>query len=362
MANKRAAELSRNQPGGGSRAVSPATSRSEPSSSGKASSPQEAPRSQIDFQFLNFSHPSDAKASNARKAVRSHVTKQQHQKEQKLQQERRAKSFQGVSSDPEQRPPPRRQHAGTFPPERPTTIDLPILPIQRNAGGSLASSPEALSASSSGSPAASPIHPPERRIDPSELYPEAWHLSIPRIMDAYLSNMAVEVPDLDAAEVQDLLRARFFPFVITDAAPFHAVLLVATTHYRRSRGAPAHAIDPLQLRGMAIREINRALEDPVRATSDQLIAAVAHMACYEALCGDRDIFNTHMTGLLRLVSMRGGLPTLGLEGLLERILLWIDANATHIVGTHLYFDRVAFPTLSAVHPRPDPRRFAGGAT
>ncbi|KAK0900558.1 hypothetical protein LTR02_009102 [Friedmanniomyces endolithicus] len=172
--------------------------------------------------------------------------------------------------------------------------------------------------------------------------------------------MAVEVPDLDAVEVRDLLQTRFFPFAVTDAAPFHAVMLVAT-HYRRSRGTHAHAIDPLQLRGMAIREINQALEDPVRATSDQLIAGVAHMACYEALCGDPDGFNTHMTGLLRLVSMRGGLPALGLDGLLERILLWIDANATHIVGTHLYFNRVAFPTLSAVHPRPDPRRFAGGS-
>lgn len=110
---------------------------------------------------------------------------------------------------------------------------------------------------------------------------------------------------------------------------------------------------------MAIREINGALEDPQRATSDQLIAAVAKMASYEALFGDRQIFNTHMTGLLRMVSLRGGLPALGLGGLLERILLWIDSNAAHITGSHIYFDRAAFPS-SAVHPRPDPHRFTGG--
>lgn len=170
--------------------------------------------------------------------------------------------------------------------------------------------------------------------------------------------MAVDLPDYNAVEVREMLRTRFFPFIMTDAAPYHAVMLVATSHYSRSRGANAHAIDPLQLRGMAIREINRALEDPIRATSDHLIAAVAHMACYESLCGNRDVFNTHMTGLLRIVSMRGGLPTLGLYGLLERILLWIDANATHMVGTHLYFDKAAFPT-AAVHPQPNPRLFAG---
>lgn len=155
-----------------------------------------------------------------------------------------------------------------------------------------------------------------------------------------------------------LLRSRFFPFIMTDPAPMHAVMLVAASHYSRVRGSRTHAIDLLQLRGMAIREINRALEDPRRVTSDQLVAAVAKMASYEALFGDRDIFNTHMTGLMRLVTLRGGLPVLGLDGLLERILLWIDANATYITRRPLYFDKAAFPT-SAVHPRPDPRRFAG---
>ncbi|KAK3614255.1 hypothetical protein LTR56_027373 [Elasticomyces elasticus] len=93
MANKRAGELSKNQPGG-SRAVSPATGSDtsitlsqlttrwtmfEPPSSkpnSKASSPQDTPRAQIDFPTLNFSHSSDAKTFNARKAVQSHVTKQ----------------------------------------------------------------------------------------------------------------------------------------------------------------------------------------------------------------------------------------------------------------------------------------------
>lgn len=170
--------------------------------------------------------------------------------------------------------------------------------------------------------------------------------------------MAVDIPDLDAQEANGLLRARYFPFLFTDPAPLNAVMLVAASHYTDTRGPRSHTIDLLQLRGMAIREINGALEDHVRATSDQLIAAVAKMAMYEALFGDRSIFNTHMTGLLRMVSLRGGLPALGLEGLLERVLLWVDSNSAHITGSHIYFDKAAFPT-AAVHPRPDPARFSG---
>ena len=171
--------------------------------------------------------------------------------------------------------------------------------------------------------------------------------------------MALDIPDLDGPDAKGLLRTRFFPFCLTDPAPLHAVMLMAASHYGNVRGSRSHTIDILQLRGMAIREINGALEDPQRATSDQLIAAVAKMASYEALFGDRKIFNTHMTGLLRMVSLRGGLPALGLDGLLERILLWIDSNAAHITGSHIYFDKAAFPS-TANHPRPDPHRFAGG--
>jgi hypothetical protein len=129
----------------------------------KASSPTDPPKSQIDFHFLNFSHPQDAKASNARKAVRSHVTKQQHQREQKLQQERRAKSFQGTASESsELSAAPRRAHAETFPMERPTTLELPT---SVSAGPS---SPEVSSAASS------PTQAPETQVDLSSLYPEQW--------------------------------------------------------------------------------------------------------------------------------------------------------------------------------------------
>ncbi|KAK5122445.1 hypothetical protein LTR85_004029 [Meristemomyces frigidus] len=353
MANKPTADQSTTQ-SGRSRAASPVTTRSDTSSNSKASSPSEAPKNQIDFQFLNFSHPSDAKASRARRTVRSHVTRRQHAQETALQATRKAQSFHDTSAEPEQPPATLRKHAVTLPSHRPTTLELAS---SSSTSAPITSSPETSSASPS--PTTSPDQPSICRIDPSEVYPEEWHPYIPRVMEHYLSNLAVDIPDLDGPVTKGLLRTRFFPLIMTDAAPLHAVMLVAASHYSKVRGSRLHAIDLLQLRGMAIREINAALEDGRRATSDQLIAAVAKMASYEALFGDRDIFNTHMTGLTRMVTLRGGLPNLGLDGLLERILLWIDANATLIVGRHLYFDKNAFPT-TAVHPRPDPQRFAGG--
>nr|POE63191.1 hypothetical protein CFP56_04094 [Quercus suber] len=139
--------------------------------SSKASSPAETPpaRSQIDFQFLNFSHPSDAKASRARRTVRSHVTKQQHQREHAAQAARRI-GVSGTSSD-HLAAPPGILHARTFPPDPARALPVPQPLVLPSRG-----SPE----SSSGSPTPSPTYAPTRRIDPADVYPESWHPYIPR--------------------------------------------------------------------------------------------------------------------------------------------------------------------------------------
>ena len=193
MANKRTAELSRTRSG-----ASSATTRSEASnnsiftrhpsyttdmsdlassaSGSKASSP-DTTKSQIDFQFLNFSHPSDAKASRARRTVRSHVTRQQHAREQQS----RAQSYHGRASEPAGLTPPFRRHAETIPSEQPTSTEHPG---SSNATLSLVSSPE--DSSPSPSPTVSPTYPPESRVDPADVYPDAWLPHIPRVMVCYV--------------------------------------------------------------------------------------------------------------------------------------------------------------------------------
>lgn len=195
MANlKRAAELSRSE-SEGNRSASPANSRSEtgifsvaallPTSTmsqssdfragSKASSPTEQSKSQIDFQFLNFSHPSDAKGSRARRTVRSHVTKQQHQKEHAAAAARRAKSYPQPESppDPDEDVPAPRRHAATFPIARPT-LELPERPAGSFSAGE--------TSSPSPSPTGSSPRTTDQQIDPRKVYPADWHPYLPKIM------------------------------------------------------------------------------------------------------------------------------------------------------------------------------------
>lgn len=149
----------------------------EPSDSlpgSKASSPTDQTKSQIDFQFLNFSHPSDAKGSRARRTVRSHVTKQQHQKEHAAAAARRAKSYPQPDGPPEADDlPTSRPHAATFPPERPA-LTLPEGPT------SIISQEDIVSPSPS--PTGSSPMATDQQIDPREVYPADWHPYLPKIL------------------------------------------------------------------------------------------------------------------------------------------------------------------------------------
>lgn len=135
---------------------------------------------------------------------------------------------------------------------------------------------------------------------------------------------------------------------------------MATLQYTRSHKSGWPIIDNFQLREMALGEVHNALHDHVSGTSDQIIAAVAYLAAYEAICGDRALCDTHMQGVTRMVSLRGGLPALGLDGLLEKMLLWIDSNVAYVTKTRVYFDNSAFPPSrpNFTHPRPNFVRFA----
>lgn len=137
----------------------------------KASSPVETPK--VDWQFLNFTHPSEAKTSQHRKKVRSHVTKQQHQREQALTAARRTNSYHPDTEMED--PPPQRAHAATTPSNRPQLSEL-----QGDRPQQLSlESPEV---SKSPSPSPSPTGYSPHAVDLNDLYPEAWHPYVPRIL------------------------------------------------------------------------------------------------------------------------------------------------------------------------------------
>lgn len=156
--------------------------------SGKRRASDERQASQVEYQFLNFSHPSEAKASRARKTVRSHVTKQQHQKEQFAAQkaaERRTKSLpQNPQGQSELSLNQQRQHASSFPLSLPIKTEFPPIQTLQTSGLQTSGSETSSVRSTPISPSPwSPLPSPSARLDPLELYPQEWHSSVPRMID-----------------------------------------------------------------------------------------------------------------------------------------------------------------------------------
>jgi hypothetical protein len=169
-------------------------------------------------------------------------------------------------------------------------------------------------------------------------------------------NMAVDIPELDQPGTPGLLRTSWFPLVMTEPALFSVIILLAASHYASLQSNPSGMkMDLLSLRCEAILSINRCLEDQQSGTvNDALIGAIAKMASYEAMFGSLENYSIHMQGLARVIGLRGGLTTLGLNGLLYRMVIWIDRNSAFLHGSAMTF-------VDELPPDPNPGQFLGNS-
>lgn len=198
-------------------------------------------------------------------------------------------------------------------------------------------------------------------LSPGGVVLSFWHCCFDHTADAIstrvdLSKMAVDIPELDHPGAKGSLRSLWFPMVISEQATLNVVILTAAFHYLSINGQQCKPEVLYKMKQDAITAINQGLRDSALATSDQLIGAVAKMAAYEAgFAGDEAQYHMHMKGLVKMVELRGGLGSLGLNGLLARMLLWIDLNAAFLLQTQLYFPH----TNALPGHTPNPGHFLG---
>lgn len=118
---------------------------------------------------------------------------------------------------------------------------------------------------------------------------------------------------------------------------FYAALAFAGSIYHFRKKWPLGHPSLLDLRQKAILGINESLSNSRAGPDDTTIGAVFCMSILESMYGDAKSYGVHMMGLQRMIQMRGGLKDLGLEGLLGRMIVWLDFNHAKVHRTPLFF-------------------------
>ncbi|KAK6006276.1 hypothetical protein QM012_006686 [Aureobasidium pullulans] len=131
-------------------------------------------------------------------------------------------------------------------------------------------------------------------------------------------------PTLGITREEGLKWERFMTqHALADPALFNVRLLFASGDLIRLNVLPPNTA--LWLRDQAVRSINEALDDPVRAISDALILAVGRIALHESMYGDRGAANLiHRPAQHRMIMMRGGMRALEFPELVKRLMRWAD--------------------------------------
>ncbi|KAL8938472.1 MAG: hypothetical protein Q9211_003190 [Gyalolechia sp. 1 TL-2023] len=324
-----------------------------------------------DLVFINTSGPDDSKSVAKRKAVRSQAAKD-HSSSSSIKTEgagrRRHRKLLSVEIDLDVYGSDASAGSGSPPTLAESSAGVPQVPSDpdRIEPHSYATNLDPVEGDStkfalSNMPGAGWTFPfvpdPENEIAPamlshylSSVGPVAKHFSI----GADIPKVSVDIPELDSPTAQGSLRSVCVPMVITAQATLHLIILFAASHYFSVRQTRCKPEDLYQLKEDAIASINWALRDPNLALSDQVIGAVAKLAAYEAgFAEDEGQYHIHMRGLTKMVELRGGLKCLGLDGLLARMLLFIDLNAAFLLKTKLYFPHTnVLPGHTVPEPKP----------
>lgn len=178
------------------------------------------------------------------------------------------------------------------------------------------------------------------------------------VLENYLQHLAVAIPEIDGEGQSALLRTRWFPMVLNSPIVFQVIVLFSASHYAAQQKDMAFALTILSLKQCALRGVMQSLSTAKGMFHDELIAATAKMASYEAIWGDEQAYHCHMKAVEEMLRVRGGLESLGLDGFLSRLLIFIDSNSAFLLNTHLHLQNSSFPRLEPFI-LPNPSRFIG---
>ncbi|PWY79901.1 hypothetical protein BO83DRAFT_375844 [Aspergillus eucalypticola CBS 122712] len=157
------------------------------------------------------------------------------------------------------------------------------------------------------------------------------------------------------------LRDHWTALVQQDPVSLHACICVAASNSALAAGelpltdpnkrrSSVLLLDTFHHRGETIKLVNEGLSDPIKASSDQLIAAVSILLTIEIASGNADYLKIHLAGLRQMVGMRKTFADVPPDVRFQ--ISWTDIRVACMAGTKPIFPfiRYARPSQLALMP------------
>ncbi|RBA19866.1 hypothetical protein FPRO05_09166 [Fusarium proliferatum] len=158
------------------------------------------------------------------------------------------------------------------------------------------------------------------RLDPFEQLPMKLSVTHHKLLHHWFSAHAAMMfgPSLDGAFSP--MRDVWLPLDLSNPASFNALMALSAAHLSRMQGFSQSEI-ALEFKSEAVRIVQLWMQDPERAVSDDVLAAILRLLTYERYWGTEAEWIIHHKGLMNLVEARGSIAALSNIGTFRTSLL-----------------------------------------
>ncbi|KAL9474214.1 hypothetical protein ACSS6W_008594 [Trichoderma asperelloides] len=169
------------------------------------------------------------------------------------------------------------------------------------------------------------INPATASFDPFDSYPSTRlpRLHVQRLIHRFLSSIAFQYYPLDLNIESNPFIVSWWPLALADQALFHVSLQTASLYeeLQAQKGFPIS--DLLMVDSIAL--VRRRIEDSSLAFQDETIDSVVTLAAIEHGKGNIEASKTHIDGVKRMVTFRGGINEVKRRSpLTARMVSWVS--------------------------------------
>ncbi|KAF5602021.1 tachykinin family [Fusarium pseudocircinatum] len=189
------------------------------------------------------------------------------------------------------------------------------------------------------------------RLDPFEQLPMELSVTHHKLLHHWFSAHAAMMfgPSPDGAFSP--MRDVWLPLDLSNPASFNALMALSAAHLSRMQGFSQSEV-ALEFKSEAVRIVQLWMQDPERAVSDDVLAAILRLLTYERYWGTEAEWIIHHKGLMNLVEARGGIAALSSNWRLEltTFLVSLMARPTWFDCSNQIQELLTHPSELPLHP------------